>query len=286
MTAAECLRVIRDRLAAAGIESSDYESRVFLEWLAGIDRAEFFFNPGKEILPEQWERIDGMVARREKREPLQYLMGSCDFMGYEFYVDERVLIPRQDTECLVELAMETMKEVMDQKGQAELSLLDLCTGSGCIGISMKLYFPSLKVMLSDISPAALCVAKRNAESLHAEVDLVEGDLFERAKGPYDMILSNPPYIPSEVCLGLMPEVKDHEPMLALDGAADGLAFYRRIIEEAPAHLKEGGWLMFEIGADQGEAVADLMRKRGFSKVSIKQDLAGLDRIVAGQMSLA
>ena len=161
-------------------------------------------------------------------------------------------------------------------------VLDLCTGSGCIGVSVKLLCPQAQVVLSDVSEGALAVAAENARRLGVPVDVVQGDLFENVQGTFDYILSNPPYIPSEVIDGLMPEVRDHEPRLALDGTADGLHFYRRIIREATGYLRSGGRLLFEIGQEQGAALLALLQEAGYAETEIRQDLAGNDRIAVGR----
>lgn len=276
MTIREVLTNIRERLQNAGIEDFEYESWVFLDWKLHIDRAEFYMNPNGEVKEELLVELESVLKQREQRVPLQYLMGECEFMGYDFYVDERVLIPRQDTECLVELAVESIRQK-----PAKVKVLDLCTGSGCIGISVAKLCPDSEVTLADISDGALSVAKKNAQNLEANVTLIKGNLFENIEGRFDYILSNPPYIPSEVIEGLMPEVKEHEPRLALDGEADGLSFYRKIINEAPDYLNPDGQIYFEIGAEQGEDLTRLMNERGFSEVKVYKDLAGLDRIVTG-----
>ena len=276
MTIREVLTNIRERLQNAGIEDFEYESWVFLDWKLHIDRAEFYMNPNGEVKEERLAELESVLKQREQRVPLQYLMGECEFMGYDFYVDERVLIPRQDTECLVELAVESIR-----KKSTKVKVLDLCTGSGCIGISVAKLCPDTEVTLADISDGALSVAKKNAQNLEADVTLIKGNLFENIEGRFDYILSNPPYIPSEVIEGLMPEVKEHEPRLALDGEADGLSFYRKIINEAPDYLNPDGRIYFEIGAEQGEDLTHLMNERGFSEVKVHKDLAGLDRIVTG-----
>lgn len=301
MTIREVLTNIRERLQNAGIEDFEYESWAFLDWKLHIDRAEFYMNPNGEVKEELLEELERVLKQREQRVPLQYLMGECEFMGYDFYVDERVLIPRQDTECLVELAVESIrkKEVKirqklnlseaDYSGDnrkpeqkpAKVKVLDLCTGSGCIGISVAKLCPDTEVTLADISEGALSVAKKNAQNLDANVTLIRGNLFQNIEGRFDYILSNPPYIPSEVIKGLMPEVKEHEPRLALDGEADGLSFYRKIINEAPDYLNPDGRIYFEIGAEQGKDLTRLMNERGFSEVKVHKDLAGLDRIVTG-----
>lgn len=265
------------RLREAGIEEYEYETWMLLEWKLGVDRAEYFMDPDAEVPQEQWNDLDAALRKRERRIPLQYLMGSCEFMGYSFAVDERVLIPRQDTECLVELAVEEMR-----RSPEPCRVLDLCTGSGCIGVSVKLLCPQAQVVLSDVSEGALAVAGENARRLGAPVELVQGDLFENVQGTFDYILSNPPYIPSKVIDGLMPEVRDHEPRLALDGTEDGLHFYRRIVREATKRLRPGGRLLFEIGQEQGEALLSLLQEAGYEETAIRQDLAGLDRIVVGR----
>jgi len=281
MTIREVLINIRERLQNAGIEDFEYESWAFLDWKLHIDRAEFYMNPNGEVKEELLAELESVLKQREQRVPLQYLMGECEFMGYDFYVDERVLIPRQDTECLVELAVEDIRNrktqnrcesnnTADQKNEQKVKVLDLCTGSGCIGISVAKLCPDTEVTLADISEGALSVAKK-----------IKGNLFENIEGRFDYILSNPPYIPSEVIEGLMPEVKEHEPRLALDGEADGLSFYREIINEAPDYLNPDGRIYFEIGVEQGEDLTHLMNERGFSEVKVHKDLAGLDRIVTG-----
>ena len=279
MTIREVLINIRERLQNAGIEDFEYESWAFLDWKLHINRAEFYMNPNGEVKEELLAELESVLKQREQRVPLQYLMGECEFMGYDFYVDERVLIPRQDTEVLVETALEVCRK--EQMG--EIRLLDMCTGSGCILLSLlhELKPRTVTGVGVDLSKEALCVAERNAEKLKIDAEFLESDLFENVKGTYDVIVSNPPYIRTSVIETLQEEVKDHDPYLALDGKEDGLYFYRRIIEQAPAYLKKKGWLLFEIGSDQGEDVKNLMEQAGYTGVSVKKDLAGLDRVVFG-----
>lgn len=305
MTIRDILTNIRERLQKAGIEDFEYESWVFLDWKLHVNRADFYMNPNGEVKQELLEELEEVLLKREQRVPLQYLMGECEFMGFDFAVDERVLIPRQDTECLVELAAKDIRNVNTQKrgasdnvagrlsgdcdgartkllqNEQKVKVLDLCTGSGCIGISVAKLCPDTEVTLADISEGALTVAKKNAENLNVNVTLTNGNLFENIEGSFDYILSNPPYIPSRVIDGLMPEVREHEPRLALDGEADGLAFYRKIIQQAPDYLNQDGRIYFEIGAEQGEDMLRLMTERGFLEVKVHKDLAGLDRIVTG-----
>lgn len=279
IAAKDVLSDLRKRLSEAGIEEAVSESYLFLEWICGIDKAGFFADPDAGVAEDKLERLWEMVAKRSRRVPLQYLMGSCEFMGCSFYVDERVLIPRQDTECLVELALEKLSHLNGRN----LAVLDLCTGSGCIGLSVKNYFPQAEVTLSDLSGDALDVARYNAGALGLDVRFVQGNLFENIRGRFHMILSNPPYIASDEIKVLMPEVRDHEPRMALDGEADGLAFYRRIVREAGDYLYPGGWLMFEIGMDQGEALRELLGEAGYIDIEIRKDLTGLDRMALGRM---
>lgn len=280
ITVREVLQGIRERLRLAEIADYEAESWLLLDWKLGITRTDFYMEPERAVSEEDVSALEAVLKEREARTPLQYLMGECAFMGYTFSVDERVLIPRQDTECLVELAASDMRAHTSEVGA--LHVLDLCTGSGCIGIAAAKLCPAAAVTLADISEGALAVARENARALGVSVKLVKSDLFSDISEKFDYILSNPPYIPSQVIEGLMPEVRDHEPRLALDGEEDGLAFYRRIVRQAPQYLKAGGRLYLEIGAEQGEALRELLLENGFSDVRIEKDLAGLDRIAIGQ----
>ena len=278
MTIREVLINIRERLQNAGIEDFEYESWAFLDWKLHIDRAEFYMNPNGEVKEELLAELESVLKQREQRVPLQYLMGECEFMGYDFYVDERVLIPRQDTEILVE---EVLKELHDG-----MRVLDMCTGSGCILLSLLHYSNACEGLGVDLSADALEVAEQNAETLLDAVNadrvhFLQSDLFDKVEGKFEIIVSNPPYIASAEVEKLMPEVRDHEPRMALDGTEDGLHFYRRIIEEAGKHLVSSGMLFFEIGYDQGQAVSELMRTEGYREVQVVQDYAGLDRVVFG-----
>ena len=212
---------------------------------------------------------------RASHVPLQHITGVQEFMGLGFCVNEHVLVPRQDTEVLVESVLEVLKPGME--------VLDMCTGSGCILISLlKLCgLADVKGVGVDISEEALKVAIRNAEKLGIDAMFLHSDLFKKVDGVYDIIVSNPPYIRTTVIEELKEEVKFHDPFIALDGKEDGLYFYRRIVEESPKFLKKCGKLYFEIGHDQGEAVSKVMRDAGFTDVTVKKDLAGLDRVVFG-----
>ena len=270
-TYASALRYGKKYLADRQIENSGGDAWYLMEYVWGIDRNYYFLHSDDIIEQKDEERYRDLLQKRGSHIPLQHLTGTCDFMGLTFQVNDQVLIPRQDTETLVESALLRLKE-----GDRAL---DLCTGSGCIILSLEKLAPGIRGLGADISAAALAVAKRNRDSLGLESDFCISDLFEGIEGVFDMIVSNPPYIASGKIPGLMEEVRGFEPLLALDGGADGLDFYRRIIKDARDFLKPGGWLGLEIGYDQREAVEELLRRQGFIKTETLQDLAGLDRTV-------
>lgn len=231
-----------------------------------------------EQVQEQIRTYRSMITKRASRIPLQQILGSQEFMGLDFFVNEHVLIPRQDTETLVEL-------VLQEQQSTEKKLLDLCTGSGCIAISLAVKGGYESVTATDLSEEALKVAERNAKAHQKEIIFRQGDLFtalpQSEAGTFDIITSNPPYIPTAVIATLEPEVREHEPMMALDGTEDGLKFYRQIAKKAGTWLKPGGVIYLEIGYDQGEAVSGLLREAGFDKVRVVKDLPGKDRVVCG-----
>ena len=270
-TYASALRYGKKYLADRQIENSGGDAWYLMEYVWGIDRNYYFLHSDDIIEQKDEERYRDVLQKRGSHIPLQHLTGTCDFMGLTFQVNDQVLIPRQDTETLVESALSRLKE-----GDRAL---DLCTGSGCIILSLEKLGPGIRGLGADISAAALAVAKRNRDSLGLESDFCISDLFEGIEGVFDMIVSNPPYIASGKIPGLMEEVRGFEPLLALDGGADGLDFYRRIIKDARDFLKPGGWLGLEIGYDQREAVEELLRRQGFIRTETLQDLAGLDRTV-------
>lgn len=270
-TYASALRYGKKYLADRQIENSGGDAWYLMEYVWGIDRNYYFLHSDDIIEQKDEERYRDLLQKRGSHIPLQHLTGTCDFMGLTFQVNDQVLIPRQDTETLVESALSRLKE-----GDRAL---DLCTGSGCIILSLEKLGPGIRGLGADISAAALAVAKRNRDSLGLESDFCISDLFEGIEGVFDIIVSNPPYIASGKIPGLMEEVRGFEPLLALDGGTDGLDFYRRIIKDARDFLKPGGWLGLEIGYDQREAVEELLRRQGFIKTETLQDLAGLDRTV-------
>lgn len=273
MTLREVLDMGEGRLVAADVPEAKLNAWYLFAHCFGMDRGGFFLRSGQMADDGKVREYEVLLGRRAQRIPLEYITRETEFMGLPFYVDGRVLVPRQDTECLVEEAL---------KSSEGKSVLDLCTGSGCIGVSLAVLGKCRSVTLADISAEALEVAVRNAEHNGAAVTVVHSDLFHNIRGRYDIIVSNPPYIPTGEIPNLMPEVRDHEPRAALDGEEDGLRFYRSIIREGGAFLKMGGVLVFEIGCDQGDAVSDMMCGAGFCRVEVKKDLAGLDRIVRGE----
>ncbi|MFR1545882.1 MAG: peptide chain release factor N(5)-glutamine methyltransferase [Waltera sp.] len=278
MTYRECYEQGCRTLQAAGIEEAALDARLLLEAVCGTDRNDLLVHGEQPVAPEAEEKYLNWIRQRAEHIPLQQLTGEQGFMGLTFSVNEHVLIPRQDTEILVE---EVLKELHDG-----MRVLDMCTGSGCILLSLLHYSNDCEGLGVDLSAEALEVAGRNVlkvltpeKAEHAH--FLQSDLFEKVEGKFEIIVSNPPYIASAEVEKLMPEVRDHEPRMALDGTEDGLYFYRRIIEEAGKHLVSSGMLFFEIGYDQGQAVSELMRTEGYCDVQVVQDYAGLDRVVLG-----
>lgn len=278
MTYRECYEQGCRTLQAAGIEEAILDARLLLEAVCGTDRNDLLVHGEQPVAPQAEEKYLNWIRQRAEHIPLQQLTGEQDFMGLTFSVNEHVLIPRQDTEILVE---EVLKELHDG-----MRVLDMCTGSGCILLSLMHYSNDCEGLGVDLSAEALEVAERNVLKVltpeKAEhVQFLQSDLFEKLEDKFEIIVSNPPYIASAEVEKLMPEVRDHEPRMALDGTEDGLYFYRRIIKEAGKHLVSSGMLFFEIGYDQGQAVSELMRTEGYREVQVVQDYAGLDRVVLG-----
>lgn len=261
-------------LKAQEITESASDAWILLEHVTGIDRTHYFLKMAESCPKEATERYRELIGRRARHMPVQYLTGEQEFMGYSFRVNEQVLIPRQDTELLV---LEAEKKI--RPGAA---VLDMCTGSGCIIISLARRC-RISAFAADISEGALAVAQENAAALQADVAFFKSNLFEAVEGKYDCIVSNPPYIASGEIPRLMPEVRDYEPVIALDGSADGLQFYRRIAANAKKFLKPGGWVLCEIGFDQGRTVPEIFEKEGYKEITVKKDLAGLPRVVTARM---
>lgn len=274
MTIREALSSGTRRLEGAGVPDAAYDAAQLLAWLLGEDALAMRLNAFRELAQEKRAAYDALLRRREAREPLQYILGEAPFMGLTFFVRPGVLIPRYDTEVLCEAALERLRPGM--------SVLDIGTGSGALAVSLARLCPGCDVTAVDVSEDALAVAGENARRLGAPVHFVQSDCFEAlAQQRYDMIVSNPPYISDEEMAQLMPEVR-REPELALRGGGDGLAFYRRIADQASAHLREGGWLLFEIGWQQREAVEALLARHIGAPFSLR-DYGDHWRVVGAQL---
>ncbi len=266
------------RLGEADIEEAELDARLLLEFVCGTDRNTLLVHGERDVSEEEYGRYCGLIERRAVHVPLQHLTGEQDFMGLTFLVNKDVLVPRQDTEVLVEEAMKHLHDGM--------RILDLCTGSGCILLSLLHYSNDCEGVGVDLSARALSVAGKNYEIQRTQrpdmkARFLEGNLFEGLEDRFDMIVSNPPYIKTDVIDTLMPEVREYEPVMALDGGTDGLVFYRRIAGDAGAYLNGGGMLFFEIGCEQAADVCKIMEAAGFREVEVVKDFAGLDRVVYG-----
>lgn len=275
------------QLRAAGITEADTDAWLLFSACMGLNRTEYLMRSDAVVPDDKAEEYLGKLKRRAGREPVQYIEETAPFMGFDFYVNENVLIPRMDTEILVSEAIKRARIMFSQRQHdVNFRILDMCTGSGCIAQSTYLLLKNegctVEVDAVDISEKALEVAGINASRLGAQVKLIRGNLFENVDNKYSMILSNPPYIRTDVIADLEPEVREHEPMLALDGTADGLYFYREITDKAWAYLENNGMLMYEIGYDQALEVSDMLRQKGYTDIAVIKDFAGLDRVVAAK----
>ncbi len=286
MTYGELYRLGKDTLEKAGVPEAELDARLLLEWVCGTDRNDLLVHGDAERSAGEQAAYERLIAARGERIPLQHLTGVQAFMGLEFAVDGHVLVPRQDTEVLVEEALRNLHDGM--------RILDMCTGSGCILISLLYYTNDCEGVGLDISETALKVAEENRGKLlggelqerHGRIHFEHSDLFEQAAGLFDVIVCNPPYIRTDELRTLMPEVGKYEPVNALDGGEDGLSFYRKIVEESKKHLCGGGMLFFEIGCEQAEAVCGLMKSAGFEAINVVKDYSGLDRVVYGTRGFA
>ena len=292
-------------LVEAGIEEEEaaLEVRLLLQESFSLNTASYLLRKQELLCKADREKVEAAgieqteilgklhsffenFEKRRRRIPLAQILGRQSFYGLDFYVNEDVLIPRADTECLVDLVLEDYADLAKQDGSSSLNILDLCTGSGCIGISLAKHLPYQELLLLDLSEKALAVAKKNAEKYLGEnVTLLKSDLLTEVRGKkFSLLLSNPPYIVSRVIPGLDREVSEYEPKMALDGGEDGLVFYRRIAKEAKAVLLPGARLYLEIGYDQGESVKDIFQKEGYEAVEVFPDFAGNPRVLRGIFS--
>lgn len=266
-----------DKLKSHGVENAEHDSFELLSAVNGMTRTFYLVNGDSFLSEEDFLLFEEYIDKRAAHIPLQHIIGKAYFYGYEFEVNGDVLVPRQDTEILV-------GEVMKVARSGDY-ILDMCTGSGCIGITIAKKFPEVKVLGIDVSEKALAVAEKNKHNLEADnIDFMLSDLFEKLNQDitFNIIASNPPYIPTKVIDGLQDEVRLHDPILALDGSEDGLKYYRNISSEAGKYLEPDGWLCFEIGAEQALDVSDIMEREGFRNITVIKDLAGLDRVVMGR----
>lgn len=274
MTYREAVEFGTKCLTDAGVPDAALDAWYLLQMVYRIERSYYYVHGEEDITQDAQKEYEIAVQKRAEHIPLQYIIGEQEFMGLRFKVNSNVLIPRQDTETLVEQVLKIVKPGM--------KVLDLCTGSGCVLISVLKNAPELTGMGSDISKTALLVAKENAKLHEVDAEWVRSDLFDNITETFDVIMANPPYIPTGEILSLMPEVRDFEPENALDGGADGLDFYRKIAGQVKDYLNPGGYVYMEIGYDQGEAVSELMRNAGFTEVEVIKDLARNDRVVKGK----
>lgn len=275
MTLREALALGKDLLQKANIEEYETDAWLLLEGACGCTRNDLYLRGDKPLTEEQKILLREYLEKRKMRIPVQHILGVQCFMGLNFTVTKDVLCPRQDTEVLVEEALKRIKPGSH--------ILDMCTGSGCILISLLKYVKGCTGTGVDLSEKALKIAEKNAKDLETNCTFIHSDLFENIEGKFDVIVSNPPYIATKEIDSLMPEVRDMEPRMALDGMEDGLFFYRKIIRESVKYLTRNGWLLFEIGYDQGEAISAMMKSAGYCEVEVIKDLAGLDRVVIGKL---
>lgn len=275
MTYQEAVKNGEKVLNLANVSDAKVDAWMLFEMACKVDRNFYYLHMDEDITAEQQKEYEIALKKRAEHIPLQYITGEQEFMGLKFKVNSNVLIPRQDTEVLVE---EALKRI-----QPGMRVLDMCTGSGCIAVSIAKNVPHIEMHAVDISKQALNVAKDNAKLNEVSVEFERSDLFDHVTGKYDVIVSNPPYIPTSEIPKLMPEVGSFEPVEALDGKEDGLYFYRKIIAECKEYLNPDGMIFFEIGYEQGADVSALLQEAGFSQVAVVKDLAHLDRVVFGKM---
>ena len=278
MTPRELIRRMAAEMAAVGVPDAEVDAALLLSHLTGQNPMNLRLDSWSQVSLDVEAAFRALCEQRKTRMPLQYLTGVQSFLGRDFHVDERVLIPRPETELLAERAIAALRL------KPSPAALDMCCGSGCLAISMALGVPGASVHAADLSEGALAVTALNAKRLGAEITLHQGDLFSALSEDlrFDVIVSNPPYIPAADCLELQEEVR-REPMMALDGGTDGYDFYRRIAQDAPHFLKEGGVLLMEVGYDQAQTVMQLCREAGFSAALAHEDYQHIARMVEARL---
>ena len=273
-TIARMLRWMQEDFASRGIGSPRLDAELLLAHALGVERIRLYLDLERPLTPDELAVVRGLVRRRRAREPVAYILGTREFWGRRFAVTPAVLIPRPDTETLVEQALARIDGASD--------VVDLCTGSGCVAVTLACERPGARVSATDLSPEALEVARCNAGTHGASVRFLQGDLFAGADGPFDVVTANPPYVREDELDGLQPEVAIHEPRMALVGGATGLEVYERLVPDALERLRPGGHLLVEVGAGQAATVGELFSGAGFADVEVHRDLAGHGRVVAGR----
>lgn len=263
------------------IDNAIFKARILLKEILCISKEELMIYGNKEMSEENIKKFQESIKKICENIPLQYITHHQEFFGYDFYVDENVLIPQPDTEILVEECIKISTK-LDKLCKTNIKILDLCTGSGAIAISLAKNIEYSSIVASDISEKALEVAKKNSIINDVKIEFIYSDLYENIKGKFNIIVSNPPYIKTKVIETLSEEVKN-EPYLALDGGEDGLMFYKRIIKESKEKLKENGYLLLEIGFDQKQEVIDILKENNYKNIYSKKDLGNNDRIVVAQI---
>lgn len=275
MNIEELLREGKKKLTENKIEEANLIARVLIQYVLGMNRFEIIKNEKQKVNESQKKRYENVIEKIIRGMPLQYITNKQEFMKLEFFVNEDVLIPQPDTEILVE---EVLKIAKNENAR---EILDMCTGSGGIGVSLAYYLKNTKITMSDISENAINIAKNNAKKNNVieKTKFIKSDLFKNIKEKFDIIVSNPPYIETNVIKTLSKQVQN-EPKIALDGGEDGLVFYRKLINQAPKFLRNGGYLCMEIGYNQKESVIELAKnERIFSKIETIKDLEGNDRVI-------
>jgi len=290
-------------LAKAGVDTAQLDAEVLMAHAIGSERVHVISHPGQRLRHEEVHRFRKMLARRVRREPLAYITGGKESWGLSFEVTPAVLIPRPETETLVEVALAQLRGTGVRKGEGEAPagpghptldtryplVADIGVGSGCVAVALAVELQDAVIYSTEASPAAAEVARRNAEKHQVQISVVvlEGDLFaplpQDLRGRLDAVVSNPPYIPSAEIDSLQPEIALYEPREALDGGPDGMAYHRRILDAAPAWLKPGAWVHLEVGVGQAEAVAVYGRGRGYGAACVTDDLAGIPRVVSCEL---
>ncbi len=281
MKALDKQRELSKTLAVPGIESAEKEAELLIRYGINLNLVNLY-RDNPELSEEQINVLDIIAARRKSREPLQYILGQTEFLDLKIMVGPGVLIPRPETELMAEEAMKKLRAQSTEQG-TQMTILDLCTGSGCLALVMALEFQNANVYGIDISDEALTFARKNAKVNEiTNVEFMKGNLFEPVfdRGLFDFIISNPPYIRSEEIQTLQPEIRNWEPLNALDGGDDGMDFYREIVLQAHSRLNDGGILMFELGDGCADTVAGLFGQSGYTQIEIIKDYAGIDRIIS------